>query len=125
MIQGNFLKIPQTGDRGNSFCPALSTNMEVLDTHSHNGVNSEKIASSSITKPEIILASNAWVLDGADYKQTVTLPNGYDFDKTHIKFVISSGDDQGSVIHPTVVKISSSTFSVYVMKAIELKVLVI
>jgi hypothetical protein len=124
MIQGTFLKIPTQGDKGSSFCPAITEDLTILDSHNHNGTNSEKIAANSINKPELILASNGWVLSGGDYKQTATLPNGYDFDKTNFKFVINSGSEAGSVIHPTVVKKTNSTFDVYIMQALEIKVLV-
>jgi hypothetical protein len=125
MIQGNFLKIPQVNDKGSVFCPAISDNFVNLDNHSHDGLNSQKISSTALGKLEITLAPNDWALDGADFKQTVSLPNGYDFEKLQITFIIASGADQGSVIHPTVMKNSSSSFDVYVMKAIELKVLVV
>lgn len=40
MIQGTYLKIMETGDRGSSFCPAIDENFAILDGHSHNGMSS-------------------------------------------------------------------------------------
>jgi hypothetical protein len=119
MIQGNYLKIPEVGDRGagaSGFCNALSENMTRLDTHSHNGTNSPKIATSDLVKPVINLLASNWVLhESGDYAQSITLPVGYDADTTFAKFIISSGAYINNEIHPTVVKVSTSLLSVRVM----------
>lgn len=126
MIQGNFLKIPETNDRGSIFCPAISESLTILDTHSHDGLNSPKISTKELTKPEIILQSANWTMDGGDYKQMVTLPAGYLYDNSHLKFIINSGADIGSEINPTVKKVGINTFEVFIMSnTVDLKVVVV
>lgn len=113
MIQGTFLKIPQNGDRGSVFGPALAENQTILDSHSHNGVNSPLINAKSITKSTIDLLAANWVNTGTDYKQLVTLPSGFDFDLTSIKVIIMSGSNIGAVFTPTINKVSPTTFDLH------------
>jgi hypothetical protein len=116
MIQGTYLKIMENGDRGTTFCPAISDNFTSLDSHNHDGTNSAAIDSHSITKGEVSLLTANWVLDAAgDYKQEVTLPTGFSFDQCVTKFVIASGDHIGKEINPTVIKSASNKFYVHVM----------
>lgn len=112
---GDFLKFPETGDRGTVFCPAISENFETLDIHNHNGVNSPLIVSSAISKTEINLLIAGWSLHSSgDYRQLVTLTGDYTFDNSVIKCVIASGSNLGREINPTIEKVTSTTFYVYV-----------
>ncbi len=122
MLQGNFLKIPQPGDRGSLFCPALSENMDSLDSHVHDGISSEKITSSSIVRAAIDLLVENWQMDASgDVKQLVTLPLGYKFNECSLRFVTNSGEE----IHPTIIKVSDNSFDVLIMTPITLKVLIV
>lgn len=122
MLQGNFLKIPQPGDRGSLFCPALSENMDSLDSHVHDGISSEKITSSSIVRAAIDLLSENWQVDASgDFKQLVTLPIGYKFNECSLRYVTNDGLE----ISPTVLKISDNSFHVLIMSPITLKVLIV
>ena len=125
MLQGEFLKIPQTGDRGTVFCPAVSESLTTLDSHTHDGVNSKVISSKSVSKGEIDLSMANWVLDSGDYKQSVTLPSGYEFNKSMFKFIINSGSSLGREINPTIIKTGLNTFNVFVMtNTFDLKVVI-
>lgn len=114
MIQGTYLKIPETGDRGSIAHIAISSNFEYLDDHNHDGVTSALIPAKSLSKGETSLLIAGWSLNAGDYRQLVTLPTGYTFDNSHLKFIIASGGDIGKEIHPTITKASASTFYVSV-----------
>lgn len=102
-------KKPKNPDTGAIFWPALEFDIQQLNDHSHNGVDS-----APIVKTQSILAS-AWGSDlgGGKYRQLVTLPNTLTvvltFDAISIEMRLSTGD----VIHPTIEKVSSTTYYVY------------
>lgn len=114
MRQGNYLSIMEAADRGAVFCPAISANFETLDTHKHDGLDSEKISAQNITKSEQILTEGSWVADPRGYKQTITLPTGYLYDTTEFKFVVNTGPLAGAQIRPTLVKINDTSCDVHV-----------
>ena len=125
MIQGSFLKWPSAGDRGASFCVDISNNFSILDTHSHNGTNSPKISMSSAEKGVVNLTLNNWVASGDGYKQVVTLPSGYLFDTSMMKYIIASGVNVGEEVCLTAKKISTNTFEIYTsFPTFDLKVVV-
>ena len=126
MQQGTYLKIPDTGDRGNSFCPAISEDLTILDTHNHDGVNSAPIASKSLQKGLINLEAANWIETDTDFKQTINLPSGYNFDLTLLKFIITSGVYIGKEITPTINKVSPTSFDVHCLLGnIDVKVVLI
>jgi hypothetical protein len=112
----NGYKNPETGDRGSSWFADLNFNIERLNDHTHDGTDSEAIAASDITKSSATILAAAWSADlgGSSYKQTITLPTGFTFDDTILKFFISGGGADGQLVYPTVIKISSTTFDVYI-----------
>jgi hypothetical protein len=112
----NGYKNPDTGDRGTSWFADLNFNIERLNGHTHDGTDSEQIAASVISKSSATILAAAWGSDlgGSTYKQTITLPTGYSFDDTMLKFFISGGGADGQLVYPTVVKLSSSTYDVYI-----------
>jgi hypothetical protein len=116
MQQGNFLKIPETGDRGSIFCPAISENFAVLDGHTHDGLNSPLVKSSSLEKQSVVIpAVNLVEQSDGDYLYSLTLPTGYGFDNSLFKFIINSGDLVGQEINPTIVKTGDNSldFKIY------------
>lgn len=115
MRQGNFLKIPETGDRGNVFSPAISDDLDTLDKHNHDGITSPTIKAKSIEKNTINIVNSGWINNGTDFYQEVTLPTGYDFDTTTIKAIINSGPFVGSLIFPTIIKTTPTKFNIFCM----------
>ncbi len=102
-------KKPIDGESGSIFCPALENNIDLDDAHSHDGVTSEKIVGSNITKSTAQATSGSWAADGNGWIQTVSLPSGYSYDTTNIVAKVS--DD---IIYPTIRKVSDTSFSVKV-----------
>lgn len=116
MIDGNYLSWPEAGDRGSVFGPKIVTNFETLDEHVHDGVTSDKISAKHVNKGAVTLATSDWVLAASgDYRQTLTLPSGYAFDTCGLRFFINSGAHSGKEIHPTVIKLTTTTVEVSVM----------
>ena len=66
---------PATGDKGSVFWPILEDNIEQLNDHDHDGVNSAKLTSAGSIATVQSVASGGWgSLSGGLYRQTVTLP---------------------------------------------------
>lgn len=109
-------KKPSTGDRGSSFYPNLEDNIELSNSHKHDGVDGEKINVKDLTVTSQTISSASWGADlgGSTYRQLITLPTGMTFNDMVPKFQISGGGDDGKVIHPTIVKASSTTYYCYV-----------
>jgi hypothetical protein len=104
-------KKPESNDKGDVVFPALEANIQQLNDHTHNGTDSAKITSSSITTVTQVLASGSWVPTTNDrYRQTVTLPASVTFDTTGIGCRLSNGD----LFYPTIEKISVSQFYLYI-----------
>lgn len=105
-------KLPSNGDRG--FWDDLAFNINHLDAHSHDGVNSIKIRGANIEKsPQNILAANWTAVAGqtGTFKQTVTMPPGISLGTTAITFFITSS---GHFITPTVERVTATTYDVFV-----------
>lgn len=112
----NGYRKPQTGDRGSSWMDDIEFNIERLNNHKHDGIDSEKLSPHNFNKPTAILSSANWGSDlgGSTYKQTVSLPANFNFDETFFKFIISGGTYDGTVIYPSIVKVSNNTYDVYI-----------
>lgn len=103
------LKRPETNDKGPVVFPALEGNIDQLDGHDHDGSNSAKIPTSSLTTVTQTLLSGNWVsLGGGNYHQQVNMNPGFDYDLTSLSFRNAAGD----YVYPSVIKISSTIFDV-------------
>ena len=100
-------KLPANPDTGDQFFPAMEFNIQRLNDHTHNGVNSAPIAS---TQQSVLAASWAAApIGGGLYRQLVTMPVGFSYDTTNIWFKISTGE----FVYPTVERVSASTYYIY------------
>lgn len=105
---------PQTGDTGSTFWTNLENDITQLNAHTHNGVDSAVLTSTSITPVSGTISAASWVLtSGGTYRQLVTTPPSITFDSYGLHFIITNGTDIGCVIHPTIVKVSNTTYWVY------------
>lgn len=106
---------PQTGDKGSVFFPALELDIQQLNDHIHDGITSAKLTAQSIVGVSGALVAADWVATtGGTYRQLVTTPPSISFDDYGFQFVITNGADTGTVIHPTIVKVSNTTYYIYV-----------
>ncbi len=100
-------KKPQNPDTGDVFFPALENNIQQLNDHAHNGVNSQLLASTSQT-----VQSASWAaapIAGGVYRQLITAPTGYSIDQCEMWFKLSSGE----TVYPAIERQSSTTYYIY------------
>lgn len=108
--------VPQTGDRGSVWFPAIEDNLEQLNDHNHNGTNSALLSPSafSITGFTSTIASGSWgAVSGKSglYEQTVTVPaavtevNNYDI---HVY------NSSGHRLDLTIERQSATTYKIYI-----------
>jgi hypothetical protein len=108
---------PQTGDRGSVFWPALEAAIQRLNDHVHNGSDSEALNPRYFSKTTNTLALASWSAvagQAGTYRQLETCPTGYTVDGSNPKFMIGSGSDAGAIIYPSTVKVSATTYYVYI-----------
>jgi hypothetical protein len=105
-------ELPQTGDKGDVFFPALEDNITQLNSHTHNGTDSAKITAASGVVVTQAIASGSWSSQGnGTYKQTVTIPAGFaNYDDFRVSFKNSSGD----YFYLKTAKITATTYDVYI-----------
>jgi hypothetical protein len=106
-------KLPESGDSGEVFFPALEDNITQMDAHSHNGVNSAKLTSASVTVHTQALLAADWTEVGSGlsvYRQLVTLPGTMQYDQ----YAVSAKLASGNLFYPTIEKVSGTTFYIYV-----------
>ena len=102
---------PETNDTGATVFPAMESNIQKLNDHNHNGINSSLIPSSAITAATQTISSAGWALvANGIYKQTVTLLAGMDYDEIGIQFHLVS---DGRLVTPTVRRVTDSQYDVY------------
>lgn len=100
-------KLPQNPDTGDVVFPALQTDIQQLNDHAHNGVDSAPLATQSAS----ILAA-AWSaapIGGGVYRQSISMPTGLSYDVAQIWFKVSTGE----YVYPSVEKINSTSYYVY------------
>lgn len=104
-------KLPADGDKGSTFFDDLESNIAIDDAHTHDGVTSSLLPTSSISNTTQSIASGSWVLvsDGL-YRQLVTTPASITLGARGIFFIDSSGNFLNLSIEPQ----TSATYYVYI-----------
>lgn len=82
----NGYKLPDTGDFGDSWFPALEDNIQRVNDHSHNGVNSEIIDGVNIKATTATIFAGDFSASGDQFETSVTLPSAALVDETNISF---------------------------------------
>jgi hypothetical protein len=73
----NGYKLPETGDLGDVWFPALEDNIQRVNDHTHNGTDSEPLESTSIVAASVSVSAGSFTNQGNGYwRATVTVPNG-------------------------------------------------
>jgi hypothetical protein len=104
----------QTGDKGSVFWPDLEFNIQRINDHSHNGVNSAKLTTASIDALTNNVLAAGWepVVDQlGTFKQTVTSPAGVNLDKHYPRF---KNEATGEVLFLSFVQLNDSQYDVYI-----------
>lgn len=75
-VLSNGFKLPETGDFGDVWFPALEDNIQQMNDHTHNGTDSERLASTSVEGSFVTVLAGSFVdqLNGY-HRATVTVPN--------------------------------------------------
>lgn len=104
-------KKPETNDKGPVVFPAMEDNIDQLNDHDHDGANSAKLTTKSLTVVTQTILAAGWVsLGGGNFSQQVTLLPGYDFDQITLSF---RSPVNGAYLYPSVVKVSSTVVEVF------------
>ena len=70
-------KLPETGDFGDEWFPAMEDNIQLLNDHSHNGLDADKIEGINLLSSTLTVLSGAFADQGNGYfRATVTVPGG-------------------------------------------------
>lgn len=99
---------PQNSDTGDIFFPALASNAQIQNDHTHDGLTSPPLASQS----QSVLHANWSVapIGGGVYFQLVAVPAGLSFDTCQVWFKLSTGQ----YVFPSVERVSSTTYNVFI-----------
>ena len=102
--------LPQTGDDGSVWFPALESNIQRDDAHTHDGVNAPLLPPSSIDRTQVSIADSDFSVntDGW-YEASVTIPNIVDPSIAFVKFYIN---DTGEQVDLTWVRVSATQITV-------------
>ncbi len=103
-------KLPEDRDSGSTLFTALEGDITQLNLHDHNGTNSAKLTTAAMTSVTQSVAAGSWVLvSQGNYRQLMTMPGSLSYDEVSVMFKTSLGH----VVHPTVEKVSPTTYYVY------------
>lgn len=102
----NGYKKPSDPTYGDLFFPAMETNIQLMNDHTHDGSDGNQIAN---TTQSAAAASWGSDLGGGTYRQLITMTSPFVFDSTRIEVRRSTGE----MAYPTIEKVSSNTFYIY------------
>ena len=112
-------KKPIQGEKGDTVFDALEDNIDINDSHNHDGVNSARLDPSEfIANTADVTTAGPWLASGSQYKQTVTIPATYSaagrvVGDIGIQFYEISGATVVAQVYPTIVRVSDTTFDIY------------
>lgn len=87
LILSNGYKLPETGDFGSIWFPAIEDNIQRLNDHSHDGIDSNKLSASSITSVVTTVASGDFILQSPGlYRALITFPATMLVDSSNVTF---------------------------------------
>lgn len=107
---------PATGDKGTTFWGDLEDDIQQMNDHTHNGVDSAVLSAASVASTQDTISSGGWTsLGGGNYSKTVTMPlaltgGGGVYEDYNIQFRNAS---TGAILYLSVTKTSSTSFDVY------------
>lgn len=112
IILSNGYKLPETGDFGSIWFPAIEDNIQRLNDHNHDGTNSAKLPSSSIQNTTIAVIPGDFVDQGdTTWRALKTIPGSALYDE---KIPVLRLDSDGDTVHARFERFSSTQIYVYV-----------
>lgn len=101
--------LPEDGDPGSIWFPALEDDIQRLNDHNHNGTNSETLAPAAVAAQSVTCAAADWgVATNGIYTQTKTLPT----DILHSNSIFETRLANGDRAYLDVIKVSNTSISV-------------
>lgn len=97
---------PENTDRGDAVFPALQTNIQKLNDHTHNGENSAPLGVATVNLP-----SGSWLALGSDglYYQDIAIALPFSYDTADVWFRLSTGEP----VYPSVTRNSANSIRVF------------
>lgn len=86
IILTNGYQLPEDGDLGDIWFDALEANIQRLNDHKHNGLDSAKLSTSSIEALSSTIDSADFTLVSGEYQYDLTLPPLILLDTSAIEF---------------------------------------
>lgn len=104
-------KKPQTGDKGTPLFTALAEDIQRVNDHNHDGVNSPPLTAQSIQGIQATVPAANWVAFGpiGHYRQLVTVVAGFNYNTMFISVRTVTGE----YITPTIERFSATQFYIY------------
>ena len=112
-------KKPEDGDKGQTVFDALEDNIDRLNSHDHDNVDSARVNSYNLSRGSVAVPSTGWSASGNLFRQSVSFPagfstaNGSDYGNAHIRFFYNGGTRDGEELFPKTEKIDATSFFLY------------
>ncbi len=112
-------KVPATGDKGEPVFNALEDNIERLNNHNHDDLNSFLQQSFRLSRGSVLVNDSGWSASGGLFKKTVTFPagfnlsNGSEWTKSSIRFYFSGGSNASQECFPKTNFLTDTTFELF------------
>jgi hypothetical protein len=112
-------QLPQSGDRGTIVFDALEDNITQLNSHDHDGTDSDRIDAFSLARSTVAVTSASWNVSGSYFKKTVTFPtgfsvaNGSEYTKANIRFFFNGGTYDNQECYPKTNRLTDTTFELF------------
>ena len=112
-ILSYFFKKPETGDKGSVFWPALEDDIQQLNDHTHDGVNSSILSPFAITAiTQSLLAANWVATSGGTYRQLVVMPGVATLNSHYVVFKDQTAFTKQLFLETE--KVGANTYYVYI-----------
>jgi len=108
-------KLPTKGNA--DFWSQLEFDIQRLNDHKHDNIDSQPLSPPSIVKSVQTVSAGSWVAvpgQAGTFKQTLTVPATYAVDGMIVKFFVDGGGEDGHQIFPSIQKVSSLTFDIFI-----------
>lgn len=103
--------LPEDGDIGDELFDAFENNIQLMNSHNHDGITGEKISSANVNKVTQNILSANWVLQGNGiYRQLVTTVNALEYDDIIMAYRDSDTDERLFLEEE---KVTDTSFYVY------------
>jgi hypothetical protein len=111
-------RVPEAGDRAKGslgWYESIEFDIERLNDHSHNGIDSAQLNVNSFSPFTATLAAADWVVSGSGYSQDASTPVGIDdISNFNVKFIMTAPAGMvGEVAYLGYDRLTATTYRVY------------